>query len=106
MLDKLKREDFEALIGKKFVLTAPEGRTFDFAVVDVEELPPPRRRGTRPAPQSTRAPFSVVFTGEPLLPQAMYSMQHDAFGSEPLTIFIVPIGTAEGGGYEYEAVFT
>ena len=34
-------------------------------------------------------------------------MQHDSLGSEPLSIFIVPLGkTDDGSGYEYEAVFT
>lgn len=108
MLETLTRETFEPLIGEKFTLTLPDERTFDFALVDVVELPAARRAGRRAAaaPPPRRVPFSIYFTAEPLLPQAMYPMQHDALGKEPLRIFIVPIGQADGGGYEYEAVFT
>lgn len=105
MLDKLTREQFEPLIGQVFTLTLPDA-TYPLELVDVEELPPPRRRSRRNVTPPSRAPFSLFFTGEPLLPQAMYPVQHDAFGKEPLQIFIVPVAEAEGGGYEYEAVFT
>lgn len=107
MLNEVTREQFEGLIGQNLRLTGPDGQTFEFAVVDVAELPAPRRAGRRPVPENIRrAPFSVFFTAQPLLPQAMYPMQHDVLGAEPQPIFIVPIGEAEGGGYEYEAVFT
>ena len=107
MLDKLTREQFEPLVGQRFSVTVPEGGTIEFALIDVVELPASRRVGRRPLPDTVRrAPFSIFLTGAPLLPQAMYPIRHDAFGREPLEIFIVPIGQAEGGGYEYEAVFT
>lgn len=105
MLETLTKETFEPLIGSVFKLTGPEGEIIDFTVVDVEDLPAGgrRRRGKR----LKREPFSVFFTGLPLLPQAMYPMQHEAFGPEPVQIFIVPVGeNEEGEGYEYEAVFT
>src|SRR5215218_4284386 len=94
MLDKISREDFEPLIGQKFVLTAAEGETFDFSLVDVVELPPPRSlgRGRQPVPETVRrAPFSLFFRGQPLLPQATYAIQNDALGAEPISIFIVPV---------------
>ena len=100
MLDKITHEMFEPLIGQKFKLTA--GETFEFELVDVEPLPVGRRSRRAAAPR--RPSFSIFFVGKPLLPQATYPMQHDAFGSEPMNIFIVPVGQVENG-YEYEAVF-
>ena len=102
MLDGLTHQTFEPLIGQKFKVTA--GETFEFELVDVEQLPVGRR--SRRAAPLKRAPFSIFFVGQPLLPQAIYEFQHDALGSAPLKIFIVPVGEAQGGGYEYEAVFT
>lgn len=105
MLETLTKETFEPIIGSVFKLTTPEGEIVDFTLVDVEDLPAGGRR--RRGPRVKRVPFSVFFTGLPLLAQGMYPMQHDAFGSEPAEIFIVPIGkNTEGEGYEYEAVFT
>jgi len=104
MLETLTRESFEPLIGQKFKLSLEDARTFDLELTDVEALPV-AGRGRRSGPPPKREPFSLFFTGEPLLPQAMYPLQHDAFGKEPLKIFIVPVGKKESG-YEYEAVFT
>jgi len=103
MLDKLTLETFEPLIGHKFTVTLPDTDPVEFELVDVEELPTGRTR--RNAPEPRRKPFSVFFTGQPLLPQAIYPIHHDALGASPLDIFIVPVGKVEGG-YEYEAVFT
>ena len=105
MLDTVTHETFEPLIGQKFILSTPEQTEHPFELTYVEQLPVPRRRSRTPA-APRRAPFSIFFVGELLLPQAIYPMRHDSFGSEPLNIFIVPLGQAEGGGYEYEAVFT
>ena len=103
MLDQLTHESFEPLIGQTFKLTAKE-QEYDFRLVDVEQLPVSgRKRRDERAPK--RRPFSIFFIGAPLLPQAIYSMKHEAFGDTVLPIFIVPIGPAEGG-YQYEAVFT
>ena len=102
MLEKLTRESFEPLIGQNFKVSNG-GQTYDFKLVEVESFPVSggrRRRGPVPA----RDPFSLFFVAEPLLQQAMYPMEHEAFGSA-LEIFIVPVGKAEGG-YEYEAVFS
>ncbi len=105
MLDTLTWEMFEPLLDQKFKVTTPEGATYDFELVDVQQLPTPRRRSRR-AVEPKRTPFSLFFTGETLLPQAMYHFQHDQFGPDAMQIFIVPIGEVSGGGYEYEAVFT
>jgi len=104
MLDKLTYESFQPLIGQKFKVSIDEAQTFEFELTDVEALQV-GRRSRRPGAPPRRQPFSLFFTGEPLLPQAMYPLQHDAFGKDPLNIFIVPVGKVEGG-YEYEAVFT
>lgn len=104
MLDALTLETFEPIIGQTFTLTANEGQTYPFELTDVEALPVGRRSRRAPAPK--RAPFSLFFVGEPLLPQAIYPMQHESFGGEPMEIFIVPVGEVQGRGYEYEAVFT
>jgi len=105
VLDKLTRHSFEPLIGQKFRLSVPDSATIDLELVEVELLPA-GRRSRRAGQAPRREPFSLFFTAASLLPQAMYPIQHDAFGSDPLPIFIVPIGKADGGGYEYEAVFT
>lgn len=104
MLDKLTIDLFTPVIGQKFKVTIPDGTQVDFILEDAEELPVGRRR--RNAPELRRKPFSLFFTGPgPLLPQAMYPMQHEVLGDEPAHIFIVPLAEVDGG-YEYEAVFT
>jgi hypothetical protein len=49
-------------------------------------------------------PFSIYFRGprQPVLPQAIYRMEHDRMGT--MDLFIVPIGP-DGQGMGYEAVF-
>ena len=103
MLDELTLEVFEPVIGQKFEVTLPDSEIVNFELVDVEELPTGRRRRNAPAPR--RKPFSLFFTGPVLLPQSMYPIRHEVLGAEPVQIFIVPVGEADGG-YEYEAVFT
>lgn len=103
MLEKLTHEMFEPLIGQKFQVTAPDHESLEFELVDVEPLPTPRRRSRR-AETPKRAPFSLFFVGPVLLPQAMYSFQHETFGPEPMSIFVVPVARTEAG-FEYEAVF-
>ena len=52
-----------------------------------------------------RQPFSLIFRGPPapLLPQAIYALQHAGLGV--LEIFVVPI--ARGAeGVSYQAIFT
>jgi hypothetical protein len=104
MLDKLTLTDFEPLIGQKFTVTLPDAQTSEFELTDVEELPTGRRR-RRQAEVPRRTPFSLFFTGPILLEQSMYPLTHATLGTEPMAIFIVPVGQIEGG-YEYEAIFT
>lgn len=51
-----------------------------------------------------KQPYSVYFRGpgQPILPQAIYRVEHDRMGT--MDIFLVPIGP-EGQGMGYEAVF-
>jgi len=105
MLDTLTREMLEPIIGQKFLMTLPETEeTMEIELVDVEELPTGRKR--RNAPEPKRLPFSLFFVGERLLPQGTYPLQHEIFGGKAPGIFLVPMGAAKEGGYEYEAVFT
>jgi len=103
MLDQLTLDAFEPVIGQKFEVTLPDSEIVNFELVDVEELPTGRRR--RNAPALRRKPFSIFFNGPVLVPQSMYPIRHEVLGAEPVQIFIVPVGEADGG-YEYEAVFT
>ncbi len=59
-------------------------------------------KGGHPAPG--REPFSLTFSGplEPLLPQAIYSFEHELLGA--LDIFIVPV-SRDAESVQYEAVF-
>jgi hypothetical protein len=102
MLDKLTHEMFEPHIGETFVLTLDASESIDLKLVDVEEIPTGRRR--RNAPEPKRRPFSIFFTAQPRLSQAMYPITHPVLGGTQ-EIFIVPVGEVDGG-YEYEAVFT
>jgi hypothetical protein len=51
-----------------------------------------------------REPFSLVFRGpvNPVLPQAIYRLESEV--TEPLEIFLVPIGR-DSVGVAYEAIF-
>jgi hypothetical protein len=51
-----------------------------------------------------KQPYSIYFRGprQPVLPQAIYRMEHDRM--EAMDLFLVPIGPDEKG-MRYEAVF-
>lgn len=53
-----------------------------------------------------REQFSLLFRGptEPLLPQALYPMEHEKLGS--FQLFLVPVGPDAQDRHRYEAVFT
>jgi Domain of unknown function (DUF6916) len=80
-LASLTVEDFAPLKGSRF-----SGLT----LAEVNELE--REPGGR-------APFSLVFEGEPGLPQGIQRLEHETLG--PLDVFLVPVGAGR-----YEAVFT
>lgn len=65
----------------------------------------PVREKVDPATAGGRAPFSLVFRGpqDSPFPQNTYLVKHKAF-TQPLSIFLVPIGPDDQGPC-YEAVF-
>jgi hypothetical protein len=93
-LDELTLATFEPLVGEPFALET--GGDSLALVLDTAT-------GLRERPGS-RDPFSLVFRGppEPLLPQAIYALDHATLGR--LEIFIVPIGR-DATGVSYEAIF-
>lgn len=97
MLDTLTSDDFTPLIGGQFVTSFDEAEVAltlaGVEVMDERYSPPDRRRG-----------FSLLLTGpsEPLLPQTIYALRHEALGT--LDLFVVPLGPADGGQH-YEVVF-
>src|SRR4051812_4120772 len=90
-LDSLTADDFIALRGQRFSISADDLTPSDAELVKVTEVP--REPGGR-------EPFSVVFQGgpSPPLPQRIYRVEQQQLG--PLEIFLVPIAA-----YRYEAVF-
>lgn len=96
MLDKLRQEDFARHVDDTFLLRPPAGEPLEVRLIETAGV------GGTPA---DRDPFSVVFRGpaEPLLPQAIYRLEHDRLGT--LDLFLVPLGPS-ADGMSYEAVFT
>jgi hypothetical protein len=97
MLQDLTHASFEAHLGTTFRIQAQEP-PLQIALSEVRLLEP------HPGPR--RQPFSVYFRGprQPILPQAIYALEHEAMGT--LEIFIVPIGPdPKDGAMRYEAVF-
>jgi hypothetical protein len=106
-LETLTASDFLDVKGDRFELTEPWHQTaFQLELCEVTEV-------AQRNPGQLRQPFSVLFHGplEPVLPQAIYRLEHDRLGV--LELFIVPIGPDEPSGPEtpsaamrYEAVFS
>lgn len=107
-LETLTAEDFRGHRGTRFKLTAQsqEGSSavsLEAELADVSESPPG-------PPGASRTPFSVMFHGplEPVLPQGIYRLESEHFGS--VELFIVPVGPqaaspGEAPAMGYEAVF-
>jgi hypothetical protein len=98
-LAALTAEDFRALLQDRFVLSDGarsdqngDAVSFEVELVEVNVIP------REPV---GRAPFSLVFQGDPelTLPQRIYRVEHPELGA--LDIFLVPIAPGR-----YEAVFT
>jgi hypothetical protein len=109
-LETLTAEDFRDIKGSWFQLTIdhPEKErhvAFQLELVDVTQV--------ADGPSGTfRRPFAVLFHGpmQPVLPQAIYRLEHDKLGA--LELFIVPVGPEEPSdpgqrptAMRYEAVF-
>lgn len=85
---------FTENLNTRFSLTIEPGQTMEVDLIELNE--------GRPSPRYEA--FSITFRGpgEVLLPQRLYSFEHDALGQ--FDLFIVPVGQDEQGIY-YEAVF-
>lgn len=89
-LETLTAEEFRGTLGTFFRLSTgphesdPAG-SFELKLVEVSE------HGDG-SPGPFRAPFSLLFHGpiEPVIPQAIYRLEHERLGTREL--FIVPVG--------------
>ena len=92
MLETFTAETFKPLLHERFVLDAGDRRV-DLELVEVTESAAPGAE--------RRAQFSIVFSGpaDPILPQAIYRLEHPDLGA--FDLFLVPIAVGS-----YEAVFT
>jgi Domain of unknown function (DUF6916) len=97
LLDQLTIETFEPLVGSSFWLHI-DGRKVELRLTGA------RKVMESEAARLPRNPFSLYFLAPLLLDQRTFRLTHESF-SEPLDLFLVPIGK-EPGGYAYEAVFT
>lgn len=90
-------EDFQDKVGQPYKVTF-QGQEVTLILTKVT----PRQSN---APQQARKPFSLFFSGPPevLLEQQMHTLTHGDLGE--LSIFLVPIGRDDRGGYDYQAVF-
>jgi hypothetical protein len=101
VLDQLTADAFAPAVGDTFVLDDGAGIRLELELVESRlhhpDAPPVDESGTR-------APFSLLFQGpaDPVLPQRIYRLEHDALG--PIEIFMVPVGRDDAGA-TYEAVF-
>jgi hypothetical protein len=88
---------FAPLVGDAFVIRAADG-AIEAELVDAVAA-------THPGdPAAQRDPFSLTFRGPeaPALQQGIHEVVHPAL--EPVTLFLVPLGPADGGP-QYQAVF-
>ncbi len=95
-IEWLTHDHFAGRIGERFSATDTP-----LELIEVTQSTEPGGRG--PEGQE-RLQFSLVFRGpsEPVLPQAIYTLQHDDF--DELELFLVPIGS-DSQGVRYEAAF-
>lgn len=99
-LQDLTIDSFRPLVGTEFHIEAGDGQRVPLTLKSVESLVD---KGMR---RIHREPFALNLIGPstPFVPQQMVPLTHATLGA--LTIFIVPLGKTDDGGYHYEAVFT
>ncbi len=97
MLDQVTIDTFLPLTGTSFWLHHGE-RKIELRLTAAKKVMESE------AARLQRTPFSLFFLAPLHFPQATYRVTHDAF-TEPLDIFLVPVGK-ETNGFVYEAVFT
>jgi hypothetical protein len=109
-LESLTAADFRGNQGTRFRLSSGSAEvgapaSFEAELTDVTEYP-------ATAVGTFRTPFSVLFHGplEPVMPQGIYRVEHEHFGT--LDLFLVPVGPNASGesgeaptAMRYEAVF-
>ena len=95
MLDRLRKEDFEPLVGSRLKVTSGASAT-ELEVAEANELKSPSPRATRP--------FRVILRSREgwRAPQGMFRVEHPTLGT--LEMFAVPIGP-DGTGLCYEILF-
>ena len=98
MLDRLTADSFAPYEGTEFAVDATIGDPIRLLLKSVT------RFGVQPHAPRT-GPFSLELVGPatPVLPQAIYGLDHAELGR--LELFIVPVGPDPGGGVVYEAAF-
>jgi hypothetical protein len=89
-------------VGSTFRLTFDDGRSIDLTLTEVLV-----RLEKHQSPHMKRDSFSLFFKGPAgaYIQQGAYATTHEELGG-PWSIFIVPIGRKNDGGFEFEAVFT
>jgi hypothetical protein len=95
--EKLTEENFAQHLNTKFFISLDE-RQVELELAEVKGYKSQYKE------QEGMERFSIYFNGptEPILPQGLYSMDHELMNS--FEIFIVPIGRMETN-VRYEAVF-
>ncbi len=87
-------DEFAEQLNTKFKISLSGGNEIELIL---SELSPVKRTGKYEQ-------YSLYFSGpsDSLLPQALYMMKHNNFGT--IGLFLVPVGKDESG-YKYEAAF-
>jgi hypothetical protein len=91
-------EDFADKIGEEFAINEEDVSRITLTLREAEPLNPAM------APRGVRPPFALLFLApDPrVLPQQLYRMEHEAFGT--MSIFLVPVGK-DTSGVTYQATF-
>jgi hypothetical protein len=95
MSDSFSHDRFAAARGSLFKLTAPNGTSIELELADVSQLK---------ATESQES-FSIVFLAPESyrVEQGLYDIDHPTMG--PMQLFLVPVGLADDGRLQLEAVF-
>jgi Domain of unknown function (DUF6916) len=94
---ELTLEIFAERVGDPFRIRASGELTLETRLLEATAV------SAVPSPAG-RVPFSLIFRGpgQPILPQRIYRLEHDALGD--LDLFLVPLAP-DADGARYQAVF-
>ena len=94
----LRFEDFEDKVGQTFTIAEAGLPAVPLTLVEANLLL------THPPPPGGRPPFSLIFLfkDQGMLPQRLYQITHDAFGT--IALFLVPVAK-NANGIQYQALF-